>query len=116
MRLLVILLLSGISIYSQAQQTLHIKTTGAENKMPIPASILIKGTTQGSSADTTGIATISFTANGNYTLIISAVGHEEKETKVTIPHTSDTLEIELESGGEELEEVVVQSTRTSRTI
>lgn len=116
MRLLVILLLSAIGIYSQAQQTLHIKVTGGENKTPIPASILIKGTTQGSSADTTGIATISFAANGNYTLVTSAVGHEEKETKVTIPYSSDTLEIELESGGEELEEVVVQSTRTSRTI
>ena len=116
MRLLVILLLSGISIYSQAQQTLHIKVTGGENKTPIAASVLIKGTIQGYSADTTGTASISFTANGNYTLVTSAVGYEEKETKITIPHSSDTLEIELESAEEELEEVIVQSTRTSRTI
>lgn len=116
MRLFIILLLSGISFSSQAQQTLHIKVTGGENKTLISASILIKGTTQGYSADTTGIASISFATNGNYTLVASAVGYEEKETKITIPYTSDTLEIELERGEEELEEVIVQSTRTSRTI
>ncbi len=116
MRLFITLLLSGISFYSQAQQTLYIKVTGGENKTPISASILIKGTTQGYSADTSGRTSISFTANGNFTLVTSAVGYEEKETRVTIPYTSDTLEIELESGEEELEEVIVQSTRTSRTI
>ena len=116
MRLFIILLLSGINICSQAQQTLHVKVTGGENKTSIPASILIKGTTQGYSTDTTGSASISFATNGSYTLITSAVGYEEKSTKVTIPHSSDTLEIELESAEEELEEVIVQSTRTSRTI
>ncbi|MDB5192074.1 MAG: TonB-dependent receptor [Segetibacter sp.] len=116
MRLLVILLLSGISIYSEAQQTLHIKITGGENKAPLSASIIIKGITGGYLADTTGTTSISFTANGSYTLVTSAVGYEEKETKITIPYASDRLEIELESGEEELEEVIVQSTRTSRTI
>src|SRR5699024_2434871 len=59
---------------------------------------------------------VSFSASGNYTLTISAVGYEQKEVKLTIPHTSDTLEIELESSEHQLEEVIVQSTRTSRTI
>ena len=48
--------------------------------------------------------------------VTSAVGYEEKQTKISIPYTSDTLEIELESSEHEMEEVVVQSTRTSRTI
>lgn len=116
MRLIIVLLLSAIGIKSHTQQTLPIKVTGGENKTPISASILIKGTTQGYAADTSGVASISFTANGSYTLITSAVGYEERETKITIPYSSDTLKIELESGEEELEEVVVQSTRTSRTI
>jgi outer membrane receptor for ferrienterochelin and colicins len=62
------------------------------------------------------MASISLTANGVYTLITSAIGYEEKETKISIPYPLDTLEIELESGEHEMEEVVVQSTRTSRTI
>ena len=41
---------------------------------------------------------------------------KERNTKITIPYKSDTFEIELERSDEELEEVIVQSTRTSRTI
>ncbi len=116
MRLFIVLLLTGISFISKAQQTLFITVTGGENKTRIAASILLKGTTQGYSADSTGTAPVSFPSNGNYTLVTSAVGYEEKETKITIPYTSDTLEIELESSDHEMEEVIVQSTRTSRTI
>ncbi len=110
------LLVSGISFYSQAQQTLHIRVKGGKLKTPIAASILIKGTTKGYSSDSTGIASVAFKTNGNYTLVTSGVGYEEKETKIAIPYSSDTLEIELESGEEELEEVIIQSVRTSRTI
>lgn len=116
MRLFIIILLSGISICCQAQQTLYIKVTGGESKTPISASLLIKGTTKGYSADTSGIASISFPSNDSYTLISTAVGYEEKKTKISIPYSSDTLEIELETSEEEMEEVIVQSTRTSRTI
>src|SRR6185436_11102224 len=52
----------------------------------------------------------------NYSLIISSTGYEEKEMKITVPYSSDTLKIELENSEHEMEEVVVQSTRTSRTI
>jgi outer membrane receptor for ferrienterochelin and colicins len=116
MRLLIISLLTGISFISKAQQTLFIKVTGGENKAPIAASILLKGTNKGYSADSAGIASVSFPSSGSYTLITSAVGYEEKETKITIPYPSDTFEIKLEEGEHEMEEVVVQSTRTSRTI
>lgn len=105
-----------LSLYSEAQQILHTKVTGRESKAPVPASLFIKGITGGYSADTIGHVSISFRTNGTYTLVATATGYEEKEVQVTIPHSSDTLEIELETGEEELEEVIVQSTRTSRTI
>lgn len=116
MRLFIIILLFGISYLSNAQQSVHIKITGGENRTPVSASIIFKDTTKGYSADSTGRVSIPFSANGTYTLQVSAVGYEERQTKITIPYPSDTLEIELESSDEELEEVVVQSTRTSRTI
>lgn len=116
MRLLIPFLLTGISLFSEAQQTIFIKVTSQENKTPLVASILFKGTTKGYSTDSTGILSISFPSSASYTLIVSALGHEEKETKISIPYSSDTLEIELESIGHEMEEVIVQSTRTSRTI
>jgi iron complex outermembrane receptor protein/outer membrane receptor for ferrienterochelin and colicins len=116
MRLLLILLSTGINIIANAQQAILIKVTARENKTSIAASILLKGTNRGYSADSAGTATVSFISNGNYILIASAVGYEEKEIKITIPYNADTLKIELESGEHEMEEIVVQSTRTNRTI
>jgi iron complex outermembrane receptor protein/outer membrane receptor for ferrienterochelin and colicins len=110
------IILLSISIISQAQQKLHIKIVQGETKTPITASVIIKESKTGYSTDSTGAIWISFPSNGNYVLVTSAVGFEEKTTRVTIPRSSDTLEIELKISEEEMEEVVVQSTRISRTI
>ncbi|HEX8460644.1 MAG TPA: TonB-dependent receptor, partial [Segetibacter sp.] len=111
-----IFLLLFLTNYCFAQQTLTLKITAGDTKKPIAASLLIKGANNGYSADTTGIVSILFKANGNYILVASAIGFAQKEIQVSIPSTSDTLLVELQSGEDELEEVIVQSTRTSRTI
>lgn len=116
MRLLILFLLTGICFFSEAQQTIAIKVTSEEAKAPLAASILFKGATNGYSTDSTGTTYVPFPTNGSYTLIISALGHEEKEIKIAVPYSHDTLYIQLESGEHEMEEVIVQSTRTSRTI
>ena len=116
MRLFIILFFTGISYCSLGQQSLIIKITGRANKIPVEASISEKETGKGIVSDTSGIGIINFVSGGRHTLIISAVGYEDAETKISIPYRSDTLKIELESLSEELEEVVIQSTRTSRTI
>jgi iron complex outermembrane receptor protein/outer membrane receptor for ferrienterochelin and colicins len=116
MRLFIILLLSGLGLNSKAQQMLFIKVTAGEGKEPVAASILLKGFNKVYATDSTGMAAITFAANGQYILVVTAVGFEELEKKISIPYGSDTVGIELESGEHELEEVVVQSTRTSRTI
>ncbi|MEP7144687.1 MAG: TonB-dependent receptor [Ferruginibacter sp.] len=116
MRLFIILLFAAIPGISQAQQRLFITVKSRENKIPVPASILIKGTGKGYSADTLGIAAILFPGNGNYILVSSAVGYHDKEVKITIPYYSDTLAIEMEHALHGMEEVILQSTRTSRTI
>lgn len=108
------LLLNAATGFSQ--QSLPVSVTSKEGKTPVPATIKIRQTAKGISADTLGHAKISFPGNGNYTLIISAAGHEEQVTKITIPYAEDTLHIELEPAEEEIEEVIVRSTRTSRTI
>lgn len=116
MRLLILFVLTGTSFFGKAQQTIIVKVTSEENKAPLTATISFKGTTKGHSTDSSGTTSVSFAANGSYTLVASALGYEEKEIKITIPHSSTTLEIELESNDHEMEEVIVQSTRTSRTI
>ncbi|MEO6720042.1 MAG: TonB-dependent receptor [Ferruginibacter sp.] len=113
---ILLLLLSAISVVvCNGQQTLPIKVVAEDGAAP-GASILIKGTNKGYATDPSGIALISFATNGNYVLLVSATGYEEKQIKITIPHALDTLTIELERAEDEMEEVVVQSTRTSRTI
>jgi iron complex outermembrane receptor protein/outer membrane receptor for ferrienterochelin and colicins len=115
MRLFILFLLSGISFLSKAQQTLHIQIT-SEDKSPVPASIAIKGTGNGYTADSMGHLIIPFPANGEYVLMITAAAYQEKEIKLTIPRSSDTLEIVMESSEHEMEQIIVQSTRTSRAI
>src|SRR5690349_16182570 len=109
MRQLIIILFMAISLLSKAQQNIVIKLTNKDDKTPIIASILIKGINKGYSTDSNGIESISFPASGNYTLVTTAVGYEEKETKITIPYSSDTLAIEMEISEEEMEDVVIRS-------
>ena len=116
MRLYIILLLTFLSLISQAQQKLTLKITGRENKIPVMANIRIKETKDDVASDSSGVAAFSFVNNGSYTIIISAIGYKENQTKINIPYNSDTLEIELEAKEHEMEEIIVQSTRTSRTI
>jgi len=97
----------------RAQQTLYIKIKGAN---PPIASIIIKETSKGYATDSSGFTLISFPSSGVYTLLTSAIGSETTESKITIPYSSDTLEIVLEVNEEEMDEVIIQSTRTSRTI
>jgi outer membrane receptor for ferrienterochelin and colicins len=110
------LLIIGLPITSFGQHKLIIKTVDADTKGPIPSSVKIKQTGKGISTDSLGTGTLHFSETGNFALIISAVGHEEKEIKIAIPFPLDTLSVELENSEHEMEEVIVQSTRTSRTI
>jgi len=110
--LLIILLL--ITFLSKAQQTLLIKLKDKKNDLPIASTIKVDN--KSFFADSSGITILKFPAKGNYNLHITAVGYEESKQNITIPYSSDTLFILLEVKEEELGEVIVQSTRTSRTI
>lgn len=116
MRLVISLFLTAISFICRAQQQQLIKVISQEDRMPVAASVLLKGTTKGYSTDSIGVTTIAFPANGAFTLVISAMGYEEKETRITIPCCSGIVVIELKRSEHEMEEVIVQSTRTSRRI
>lgn len=115
MRLYILLSLTFIGLCSNGQQLVPIKILSAENEA-LPANILIKEISQTFSADSSGIVLISFPANNHYTAIISAAAHEEQKIKIKIPFKSDTLIVTLVEDEEEMEEVIIQSTRTSRSI
>ncbi|HEX4852456.1 MAG TPA: TonB-dependent receptor plug domain-containing protein, partial [Puia sp.] len=117
MRCTIVLLLLLFSFVCTAQQKLRIKITDEKLKEPISnASVVVKGSSQGISADSTGTAIITVPNNGRITLIISAVSFEEKDLEISLPINVEILEVTLNPAGQENEEVVVKATRSSRTI
>ncbi len=113
-----IFLISGLLIFSQVftQNKLTFKVKEEAGEYLIGASVVIVGTTTGTITNTEGIAVINDLQDGKYVFLISYVGYEEKEIELRFPDDNNkTIEIELEAG-QELEEVVIATTRSSRSI
>lgn len=88
--------------WSQDRQV-NGKVTAAEDGNPLPGvSIIVKGTTRGTSTGADGTYKIS--ANPNATLILSSLGYERREVKVG---TQTVLDVTLTTDIKALEEVVV---------
>jgi len=116
MRLYIFLFVFILPVMVLAQNRLIIKAMDADTRMPIAATVIVVQTKKGISTDSLGIGEMSFLDKGNFTLMVTAVEYIKKEIKISVPYISDTLEIQLEVVKDEMDEVVVQSTRTSRTI
>jgi hypothetical protein len=72
------------------------------------SSILIKGTTQGVSANSKGFYSISLEP-GEYTLVCQYIGHKAEERKIKLTRADLTINFELEQQQYTLNEVVVKS-------
>lgn len=98
------------------QTTLKIKVIHSDTREPFPgASVNVKGVELLSVTDTTGIAFVSI-PTGNLRIGISHIGFETRELHVSIPFSDSLLLVEMTPVEEEEEEVVIQSTRSSRVI
>lgn len=107
---------------------LSVATTTAQNKFkaiikshdnqPLPgATLQLEGTAIGGSADENGLVELTDIPNGKQVFIASFLGHQQQKIKIIFPQSkNETREIELENAEEELEEVIVTSTRISRSI
>ena len=82
------------------------------------ATVILQGTTNGAVADENGFVEIKNIPDGKQVIIFSYIGYKEKNYTFYFPLTqTEPLEILLSGDeGEELEEVVISSTRSSRTI
>jgi outer membrane receptor for ferrienterochelin and colicins len=99
---------------AQAQHTLIFSVRDSNTKQPlIGATILVKGT--GAAANENGVAIIPNIASGKSNIQIRFIGYKEYNETIEVP-SSDTLRIYLSGDSEEMEEVVISSTRSSRTI
>jgi outer membrane receptor protein involved in Fe transport len=110
-----LLLLSGSMAIAQHTLTAVIRDA-ASNQPLAGATAKVSKTTIGATADANGIVTLAGIPTGEQPLTFSFVGYEPQEQNITFPTAGDTLIVSLEAAGEELEEVVISSTRSSRTI
>ncbi|MFT5964051.1 MAG: outer membrane receptor for ferrienterochelin and colicins [Flavobacterium sp.] len=78
-------------------------------------SVFLSGTQNGSTSDEKGFVIIENIPNGKQTIVFNSFGYRKTEKNILFPQ-NETIEIFLEPTSEELEEVKVTSTRSSRTI
>jgi len=112
-QLLYLFLLLGNVAMAQNSFNAIIKDETTKEPL-IGATAIIKGTTIGATANIDGLLTIKNFPTGNQVVVFSFIGYES-ESKTVNATPNDTITVFL-SSGEELEEVVVSATRSSRTI
>ena len=98
-------LISSLSVYSATITGTIKEKNGAALAF---SSILIKGTTQGVSANSKGVYIVQLEP-GEYTLVCQYIGHKTAEKKIKVGKTDETVDFELEAQQYNLKDVVVKS-------
>jgi outer membrane receptor for ferrienterochelin and colicins len=101
-----------------SQNTFKAILKDAETKQPlIGATATIAGTTIGATSDTSGLITLTQIANGKQLIRFNYMGYVSRQDTITFPLVqTQPVEILLQPTENELNEVVVSATRSSRTI
>ena len=111
-------LLFVITCFSAKAQTSDIQIkviSESENEPIFGATVYFEELEKGAVTDFDGIATFNEIPNGEHIIIVSFLGFETLKTTIQIPSNSDLI-FKLKSGGNELDEVVLQSSRSTRTV
>lgn len=96
---------------------LKIKVIDAANSEPLPgANVTLTTRGSGSSTDKNGVAELRNLSAGVLELKISFVGFHDTVTTITIPYNLEEFIVQMHAEEEELEEIIVSSTRTNRRI
>jgi len=111
-------MLTIITCFSAKAQTSDIQIkviSESENEPLFGATVYFEVLEKGAVTDFDGIANFTEIPNGEHNIIISYLGFETLKTTIQIPSNSDLI-FKLKSGGNELDEVVLQSSRSTRTV
>lgn len=105
-------LLLGCGFQAVSQVTITGKVVSSENGESLPGvNVLIKGTTTGTVTDING--DYSITADGSATLVFSFIGFESQEIGVG---GRSNIDVQMEAGASELDEVVVVGYGTQKKV
>ncbi|MEO7984486.1 MAG: TonB-dependent receptor, partial [Bacteroidota bacterium] len=100
-----------------AQNTMKIKVFNAASKEPLWGAVAhLQGMKNGVVSDSTGTLLFKNLPAGKYKLLVTHVSFIKQLIDIEVPLLQPELAIGLETDDEEEEEVIVQSTRTSRNI
>lgn len=106
--------------FAFAQSPLRIQVTDARTNQPLPgATVALQGANIGAIADAAGMVLIANVPNGSQIIKTTFIGYEAKLDTLTFPRTDQAvliIKLNPAEEGDELEEVTVSATRTSRTI
>ena len=118
MQKIIALLLATILAYSAtAQNNFTTIIKDSKTLQPLVAATVVLNNGAGGSSDSTGFVELNNIPNGKQTITISFAGYETITKEFVFPLADKTpVIILLIAAEEELDEVIVQSTRTSRTI
>lgn len=119
MRLVVVFIIClVVAHFSNAQNSFELLVSDAKTNEPLPgATASINRLKMGGVADEHGRITLEEVPDGNHKIRISFVGYRTRTLGILFPQTQqEPIAISLEPDEEELEEVVITSTRSSRTI
>ncbi len=111
LKLVMLLLLTSASVY--AQTVVSGKVISATDGVPIPGvSILVKGTSTGTSSDAEGKYSLNVADVGNNVLVVSFIGFTTQEVAIG---GKTVLDISLEEDVTQLNEVVVTALGVERS-
>jgi len=100
------------------QNTLRVQVKDREtDELLVGASAIVQGTNNGSSANANGIIELKNIANGKQVIVFQHLGYRKTADTLNFPLSDSTRRIvRLRPDAENLDEIVVTSTRSSRTV
>lgn len=119
MQKILCLLLAGIiAMPAIAQHSFTATIQDKENKTVLAGvTVMLQPGKLSVVSDSTGIVQLKNISPGKQIIAFSFAGYKELELSFDFPFTSnDPVSVEMEKEEDEMEEVIIQSTRTSRTI
>lgn len=82
----------------------------------VGATVQLKGTGNGGAADVQGVVVIKNLELGQQTFLVRMTGYEPKEIVVTVNAVKTEVSVLLTVVSDELEEIIIEGTRSNRTI
>lgn len=110
-----LILILCLSLQAQTSDIQIKVITEAEHEPLMGATVYFEALEKGAVTNFDGIAEFTEIPNGQHQIIISFLGFETFKTTIQIPNNNE-LVFKLKEGGNQLDAVVLQSTRSTRTV